>query len=147
MPLCWLWWQLKNTNVFSPHSNIKEVLSWHFSRPISPSWGVFLLCGVSRTVVEMFQVAGTFPYIRITRTRCPVGWQQVRVVLGDEHKVGQSTGRDWVGKARERIGMAVGRVPKCTQRRPKFRAALCWEYQANGCLLGGQWADGRATAA
>lgn len=55
--------------------------------------------------------------------------------------------RDRVGKARERIGMAVGRVPKRIQPRPKFRAALCWEYQANGSLLGGQWADGRATAA
>lgn len=34
-----------------------------------------------------------------------------RMVFGGGGAGGEGTGRDWVGKARERIGMAVGRVP------------------------------------
>lgn len=64
-------------------------------------------------VAEMFQDAGRFPYLRIPRTICPLGLKPVKrqMVWMKKGAGGEGTVRDWVGKARERIGMAVGRVP------------------------------------
>lgn len=54
-----------NTNVFFP-----PVVTLSLQRCIRISSSS---SGVTCTVVEMFQDAGTFPYLRITRTRCPPG--------------------------------------------------------------------------
>lgn len=99
-PLCRLWW-LQYKCLFSP----VVTLSLQPCIRISSSSS-----GITCTVVEMFQDAGTFPYLRITRTRCPPGGSPVKRQM-KEGAGGEGMVRDWVGKARGRIGMAVGRVP------------------------------------
>ncbi len=67
----------KDTNGFSSFCDTKETrasLQPCISTSITSGWVVFMMLWVTCTVVETFQDAGTFPYLRITRTRCPLGW-------------------------------------------------------------------------
>lgn len=74
-----------NTNVFFPPV---VTLSLQPCIRISSSSS-----GVTCTVVEMFQDAGTFPYLRITRTRCPPGGSPVKRQM-KEGAGGEGTVRD-----------------------------------------------------